>query len=199
MTAEGDPEDWAYEMKWDGFRVLAQVTDGARAGAHGPPREPQRQRHDPHVPRAPGPRGPRARRRAARGPGRRDRGARRAGRPSFRRLQQRANLTKAGDVAAARAKVGVELMLFDVLSARGRSLVRRTYDERREVLEDLVDGSGIVHVPPAFDGDLAGAVATSRQLGLEGVVAKRRASTYAAGRRSRSWIRSSTPTRRRSW
>ncbi|KZM35249.1 ATP-dependent DNA ligase [Oerskovia enterophila] len=188
LTAEGDPDDWAYEMKWDGFRVIAQVTGAAddasvrlvsRSGKDMTLTYPELQDLAARVPAADLPvvlDGEIVALDAR-------------GRPSFRRLQQRANLTKAGDVAAARAKVGVELMLFDALSVRGRSLVRRTYDERREILEDLVDGSGIVHVPPAFDGDLAGAVATSRQLGLEGVVAKRRTSTYTAGRRSRSWIK----------
>ncbi|MBD7982259.1 ATP-dependent DNA ligase [Oerskovia merdavium] len=188
LTAEGDPDDWAYEMKWDGFRVIAQVTGTAddasvrlvsRSGKDMTLTYPELQDLAARVPAADLPvvlDGEIVALDAR-------------GRPSFRRLQQRANLTKAGDVAAARAKVGVELMLFDVLSVDGRSLVRRTYDERREILEDLVDGSGTVHVPPAFDGDLAGAVATSRQLGLEGVVAKRRTSTYTAGRRSRSWIK----------
>lgn len=192
LTAEGDPDDWAYEMKWDGFRVVAQVTgpadgsaDGAsvrlvsRSGKDMTLTYPELQDLAARVPHADLPVVVDGEIVAL--------DAR--GRPSFRRLQQRANLTKAGDVAAARAKVGVELMLFDVLSVGGRSLVRRTYDERREILEDLVDQSSTVHVPPAFDGDLAEAVATSRQLGLEGVVAKRRTSTYTAGRRSRSWIK----------
>ncbi|MET4223665.1 ATP-dependent DNA ligase [Oerskovia enterophila] len=189
LTAEGDPDDWAYEMKWDGFRVVAQVTGAgddtpsvrlvSRSGKDMTLTYPELQDLAVRVPVADLPVVVDGEIVAL--------DAR--GRPSFRRLQQRANLTKAGDVAAARTKVGVELMLFDVLSVAGRSLVRRTYDERREILEDLVDGSGTVHVPPAFDGDLAGAVATSRQLGLEGVVAKRRTSTYTAGRRSRSWIK----------
>jgi bifunctional non-homologous end joining protein LigD len=46
-----------------------------------------------------------------------------------------------------------------------------------------------VQVPPAFDGDLEHAIRSSRELDLEGVMAKRRDSTYAAGRRSRSWIK----------
>ncbi|MFF3063111.1 ATP-dependent DNA ligase [Oerskovia sp. NPDC057915] len=189
LTAEGDPDDWAYEMKWDGFRVVAQVAAAPRGTAT--VRLVSRSGKDMTVTY------PELADLAARVPAEElpvvvdgeivALDAR--GRPSFRRLQHRANLTRAGDVAAARATVGVELMLFDVLSVGGRSLVRRTYDERRAILEDLVDGSGIVHVPPAFDGDLAGAVATSRQLGLEGVVAKRRTSTYTAGRRSRSWIK----------
>lgn len=192
LTAEGDPDEWAYEMKWDGFRVIAQVTVPAdasdatptvrlvsRSGKDMTSTFPELQELGNRVPADALPVVVDGEIVAL--------DAR--GRPSFRRLQQRANLTKAGDVEAARAKVGVELMAFDVLSARGRSLVKRTYDERREILDELIEGDGIVHVPPAFAGDLAGAVATSKHLGLEGVVAKRRTSTYAAGRRSRTWIK----------
>ena len=44
-------------------------------------------------------------------------------------------------------------------------------------------------MPPAFDGDVEHAMDSSRQLRLEGVLAKRRGSTYSAGRRSRAWIK----------
>ncbi len=42
---------------------------------------------------------------------------------------------------------------------------------------------------PPFDGDLDGALATSRELGLEGVVAKRVDAPYESGRRSSAWIK----------
>ena len=112
----------------------------------------------------------------------------RDGRPDFRRLQHRANLRKERDVARARARVQVDLMLFDVLQADGDDVTRRPYTERRELLESLVTPHAPVHLPPAFDGDLDAAMRTSRTLRLEGVVAKRRTSTYA-GRRSREWLK----------
>ena len=112
----------------------------------------------------------------------------RDGRPDFRRLQQRANLRKERDVARARARVQVDLMLFDVLEADGDSVTDRPYTERRELLETLLTAHAPIHLPPAFDGDLDAAMHTSRTLRLEGVVAKRRTSTYAE-RRSREWLK----------
>jgi bifunctional non-homologous end joining protein LigD len=112
----------------------------------------------------------------------------RDGRPDFRRLQLRANLRKERDVARARVRVEVDLMLFDVLQADGEDVTGRPYTERRELLESLVTPHAPVHVPPAFDGDLDAALRTSRTLRLEGVVAKRHSSTYA-GRRSREWLK----------
>ncbi|MFF2830717.1 ATP-dependent DNA ligase [Cellulosimicrobium cellulans] len=180
-----DDDGWAFEMKWDGFRTLAHVSHGqvrlvSRSGKDMTVTYPELQALAEQVP-------------AEALPVVLDGeivalDAR--GRPSFRRLQQRANIAKPGDVAAARRKVTVDLMLFDLLETGGRSLAKRPYDERREVLEDVLgDARAPVHVPPAFDGDLDAAMETSRRLGLEGVVAKRRDGTYSSGRRSALWLK----------
>ncbi|MBA4607324.1 ATP-dependent DNA ligase [Aeromicrobium sp. Marseille-Q0843] len=109
--------------------------------------------------------------------------------PSFGRLQQRMGVTKAGDIERLRRTVPVQLMLFDVLERDGTSLRDLTYDERREALDDLGIGSSLVHVPPAHGGTLDEAVALSRSHKLEGVVAKRRSSTYDPGSRSTDWLK----------
>ncbi|MCO7272339.1 ATP-dependent DNA ligase [Cellulosimicrobium cellulans] len=180
-----DGDGWAFEMKWDGFRALAHVSHGqvrlvSRSGKDMTVTYPELQALADQVP-------------AEALPVVLDGeivalDAR--GRPSFRRLQQRANIAKPGDVAAARRKVAVDLMVFDILETAGRSLAKRPYDERRELLEDVLDDAHApVHVPPAFDGDLDAAMETSRRLGLEGVVAKRRDGTYSSGRRSTLWLK----------
>ncbi|WP_125776996.1 ATP-dependent DNA ligase [Antribacter gilvus] len=174
-------DDWAFEMKWDGFRALAVVEGGevrliSRSGQDLTVTFPELSALAGMV----------------------DGDAvldgeivalDKDGRPVFGRLQQRANLRRAGDVERARRRVAVDLMLFDVLEAGGRSFVGEPYDARRAELERLVDVRPPVHLPPAFDGDLDAALATSRELRLEGVVAKRRRSTYAPGRRSREWLK----------
>jgi bifunctional non-homologous end joining protein LigD len=178
------PEEWMFEMKWDGFRALVHVPDaetvrlvsrsgqdltvtfpelGALAGQVDPAHLPAVL--DGEIVALD-----------------------RDGRPDFRRLQLRANLRKERDVARARVRVEVDLMLFDVLQADGEDVTGRPYTERRELLESLVTPHAPVHVPPAFDGDLDAALRTSRTLRLEGVVAKRHSSTYA-GRRSREWLK----------
>jgi bifunctional non-homologous end joining protein LigD len=86
-------------------------------------------------------------------------------------------------------EVPVQYLLFDALERDGTSLVAEPYDERRRQLLDLVQVDGPIQVPPAFEGDLASAMRSSRELGLEGVLAKRRESTYRAGRRSDSWVK----------
>lgn len=117
----------------------------------------------------------------------------RTGRPDFSLLQRRMQLTAYADVDRERTKTPVRYLLFDVLSRNGDDLTKRTYDERRQLLEKLVVGGGVVEVPPVFDGDLEAAVSSSRELGLEGIMAKERDAAYRPGRRSGSWIKIKHP------
>jgi bifunctional non-homologous end joining protein LigD len=76
-------------------------------------------------------------------------------------------------------------MAFDVLSVEGRAVTSLPYTERRRILEEMrLDGQQW-RTPEAFDDGVAlwGAVCEHE---LEGVVAKRRSSRYAAG--ERGWI-----------
>ncbi|MEN5072602.1 ATP-dependent DNA ligase [Isoptericola cucumis] len=184
-----DPDDWAFEVKWDGFRAVVEVTaDGAddarvrltsRSGQDLTPTFPELQALTEMVARDDLPLVLDGEIVALDADGR----------PEFRRLQQRANLTRPRDVEKARRAVRVDLVLFDVLRVAGRSLERRTYTDRRAELERVVAPRRPVHVPAALDGDLDEALETSRLMRLEGVVAKRRGSTYTPGARSRDWLK----------
>lgn len=176
-----DPSVWAFEMKWDGVRALATVRDG---------RVTLRSRNDNDL--------------TAQYPELQELGERAGvdgvfdgevvalderGRPSFGLLQDRMGLTGTRDVEAARRRTPVRLLLFDVLEADGHDLTRLGYDARREALMTVVEPGGAIAVPPAVDGDLDHAVSASRDRGLEGVVAKKRSSRYAEGRRSEAWVK----------
>jgi bifunctional non-homologous end joining protein LigD len=77
---------------------------------------------------------------------------------------------------------------FDLLHLDGRDLMKRPLDERRAALRGVVDGSGLLLSEP-LPGSAGQITAAVRALGLEGVVAKKRRSTYTAGRRSDAWIK----------
>ncbi|GAA3211263.1 ATP-dependent DNA ligase [Microbacterium terregens] len=111
------------------------------------------------------------------------------GRPSFPLLQTRMNLQRAGDVAREAKRTPVQYYVFDVLGAHGLDLTARPLRERRRILEELAAAAAPpIVVPPVFD-DVAGALATSEQFDLEGVVVKDPASTYRRGIRSESWLK----------
>ena len=79
------------------------------------------------------------------------------------------------------------LMTFDLLELDERPVVSRPLEERRRMLEELLDSSvGAVRLSPAFD-DGAALLAAARAQGLEGVVAKRADAPYRPGRRTPEW------------
>ncbi|RAV10982.1 ATP-dependent DNA ligase [Mycolicibacterium sp. GF69] len=96
--------------------------------------------------------------------------------PNFSEMQNRARSTR------------VEFWAFDILHLDGRSLLRAKYSDRRKVLEALAEGGALI-VPDLLPGDGPEALEQARKKRWEGVVAKKRDSTYQPGRRSSSWIK----------
>ncbi|PRC44032.1 hypothetical protein C6A85_000000102295, partial [Mycobacterium sp. ITM-2017-0098] len=82
----------------------------------------------------------------------------------------------------------VEFWAFDILFLDGRSLLRAKYSDRRRLLEALAEHGGLI-VPAQLDGDGPEALEFARAKRWEGVIAKKRDSTYQPGRRSASWIK----------
>ncbi|WP_312180334.1 ATP-dependent DNA ligase [Arthrobacter sp.] len=180
-----DDAEWAFELKWDGVRAIAEVTpEGTRLLS--------RNGNDMTIAY------PELQELGSRLNGERAVldgeivALNKAGRPDFGLLQPRMHLTRAKDAEAAAAKTPVQFMAFDLLWLDGNSLADLSYAQRREILEQAVESAeadGHVQVPPALEVSMDEAVAASKDLGLEGVVAKRLGGSYSSGQRSRSWIK----------
>jgi len=99
-----------------------------------------------------------------------------SGVPRFTEMQNRARATR------------IEFWAFDLLYLDGRSLLRARYRDRRQLLETLAGAGGLI-VPELLPGDGAEALDYSRKHEWEGVIAKKRDSTYQPGRRSASWLK----------
>ena len=99
------------------------------------------------------------------------------GRPSFQALHH-----------VSLDGVSIVYYAFDLLHLNGRDLTRLPLDERRAALRTVIAGSGVLLSDP-LPGTPAQIATAVRRLGLEGVVAKRRRSSYATGRRSDAWIK----------
>ncbi len=99
-----------------------------------------------------------------------------SGVPSFHAMQNRGR------------SAHVEFWAFDLLYLDGRSLLRAKYDDRRKLLEALASGSNLI-VPELLPGDGQQALEYSSKHGWEGVIAKKHDSTYQPGRRSSSWVK----------
>jgi bifunctional non-homologous end joining protein LigD len=110
--------------------------------------------------------------------------------PRFGLLQARLNLTAAAVIARRVDEVPASYIVFDVLHLNGSPLLDATYDERRSLLEALdLEADGVTTSAAYRDVTGADVFSAASSRGLEGVVAKRRASHYQPGSRSRDWIK----------
>ena len=174
LATEGSVErlkstQWSFEGKWDGYRVLVDANHGrlnlrSRRGRDVTDEYPQFEAlaadlADHHVIL--------------------DGEAvalDESGVPSFSEMQNRARSTR------------VEYWAFDILHLDGRSLLRAKYSDRRRLLEALAESGGLI-VPDLLPGDGPDAMEHASKHRWEGVIAKKRDSTYQPGRRSSSWIK----------
>ena len=181
-VADGIPAggEWVHEVKWDGMRVLADVSGGSlrltsRGGNDVTKSFPELGdlaevyddlMLDGEVVALDG------------------------GRPSFRALAERMHVTdqrKAERLATTRP---VTFMIFDLVRLFGSDLTGQSWAARRELLERLDLQARHWQVPPVYDdGDELWAA--TRDNGLEGIVSKRRTSTYRVGSRSTDWRKKS--------
>ncbi|WP_028476124.1 ATP-dependent DNA ligase [Nocardia sp. CNY236] len=165
---EFDSDDWCFETKWDGFRVLAEVDSGAltvrsRAGHVVTERYPAM--------------------------------AALARELSGHRLVFDGEAVVFDDRGVANLGLlqadsrRAVFVAFDVLYADGISLLGKRYIDRRHVLEVLAAHAPSLVVPPCLAGSGAQALRYSREHHLEGVVAKRKDSVYLPGTRGHSWVK----------
>lgn len=168
-VSELNPDDWAFEGKWDGYRLLVEADRGrvrlrARSGRDVTGQYPQlrslaadlTEHHlvlDGEIVALDD-----------------------AGVPSFAAMQNSARSAR------------VQYWAFDLLFLDGRPLLRVAYRDRRRLLETLAQGTGLV-VKGLLAADGAEALERSRRLGWEGVVAKKWDSAYQPGRRSPAWVK----------
>jgi bifunctional non-homologous end joining protein LigD len=98
------------------------------------------------------------------------------GRPSFQALQHR----------GSHPGYQIVFYVFDVLHLNGFDLMNLPLSERRALLPQLLEGTGLRQCPE-LPGTVDDIIAAVRGMGLEGVVAKRRDSLYQPGERSPDW------------
>ena len=161
-----DDERWAYEIKYDGYRTLAFVDDG----------EVRLQSTNLHDVTATYPElvglagGVHARSAVLDGE--------LAvlddeGRPRFDLMQ--------------RHERPAVLFMFDVLRVEEHDTIALPYEDRRRVLEQLVEPGDHWAVPSYRVGGGAELLEATGEQGLEGIMAKRLGSTYVPGKRSPNW------------
>jgi bifunctional non-homologous end joining protein LigD len=177
-----DEEKWGFEVKWDGIRTVLFCDHGhlslqGRNFTDFTPRYPEIRELARRL------------------------GARRvildgevvafdeAGRPSFERLQARMHLASDSAVRRRMRDTPVTYVAFDLLYLDGRSTLSLSYEQRRYVLDALELEGPAWRAPAYHRGEGSALLAATRELGIEGVVAKRLDSPYDPGRRSSGWVK----------
>ena len=175
-------EQFGFEVKWDGIRTVLYADHGhaelrGRNGSDFTPRYPEVRELARRL------------------------GARRVildgevvalddqGRPSFERLQARMHLASDSAVRRRMRDIPATYMIFDLLYLDGHSTLSLTYEERRELLERLELEGPAWRAPAYHRGEGKALLAATRELGIEGVVAKKLDCPYTPGARASHWIK----------
>lgn len=181
-TAPPEDGDWAFEIKWDGVRAIARLSDGRLqlltrnrndVSSAYPELSGLAQALSSHSAILDG-----------------EIVALDAqGRPSFQTLQKRMHVHRQAEAARLAKSAPVTYMIFDLLWLDGRSLIDLQYSQRRQRLSTLVSAGEHWRVPRCHVGEGDRLLQLAREQGLEGVIAKRLRAAYAPGHRDGSWLK----------
>ena len=79
---------------------------------------------------------------------------------------------------------------FDLLRLNGKDLRETPLNQRKDKLGRLLKNSpGVIRLSSSMEGNATQLLDRARGLGLEGLIGKRKESTYESGRRSGAWIK----------
>ena len=109
------------------------------------------------------------------------------GRSSFSLIQQRTGIGRHGRQGPTTPEIDVLYYVFDLLYLDGYDLRRVPLEQRKELLASIIHAGGPLRYSDHFPGGIS-LFAAAKQQGLEGILAKRRASLYQE-RRSPDWLK----------
>ena len=176
-----DGPDWLFEIKWDGYRAIAFIQNGKV-------RLVSRKQNDltPRYPELAGlPQFIKAQSAILDGE---VVALDEEGRASFSLMQQRTGFRPGGRRATANADVPVIYYAFDLLYLDGFDWRRVPLEERKRKLATLLMTGNAVRYSDHYEEQGKALFEIAQQRGLEGIVAKKRASYYEE-RRSREWLK----------
>lgn len=97
------------------------------------------------------------------------------------------------EIEEAVKKIGIEFFVFDIMSKDGNSLMNKTYEERRKILEEtLVPGKILKLVDNRKTSDpeeINRLFKEKIKEGYEGIIVKKLDSTYFSGRTGWRWVK----------
>jgi bifunctional non-homologous end joining protein LigD len=111
-----------------------------------------------------------------------------AGLPSFQRLQKRARLLREADVRRAALELPATYYVFDLAACAGFDTRGLPLLERKRFLREAVPSTGVIRYSDHIEARGTDLYDVAQQMQLEGIIGKRAAAPYRAGR-SKDWIK----------
>ncbi len=177
-----DGQEWLYEIKWDGYRAIAFLENGAV-------RLVSRNQNDftvayPELSSV----ADFVKARTAILDGEIV-ALDEQGRPSFSLMQQRTGVGEGGRrIRRTRDDIPVMYFVFDLLYLDGYNLMQAELVQRKELLASILAPSDLIRCSDHYVGNGKALFEAAMQRDLEGIVAKRRDSPYAQ-KRSHDWLK----------
>ncbi len=176
-----DDQGWLFELKYDGFRLLAEQRPGRARLRYRSGREATRSFPELEAALSALP----------------YRGLvvdgevvvlDESGAPALNLLQQRAQLDQDREVDLARWRLPAVYMVFDLIAAEGRDLRSLPIERRKELLKSVLPKMGPLRYVDHLEAEGRGLFDAVRERGLEGIVGKRLGSPYREAR-SPDWLK----------
>jgi DNA ligase D-like protein (predicted ligase)/DNA ligase D-like protein (predicted polymerase)/DNA ligase D-like protein (predicted 3'-phosphoesterase) len=114
-----------------------------------------------------------------------------AGKPIFKEVIHRMQQKGENAIQRAKAKFPAVCYVFDLLYLDGRPVIHEPLTRRRSWLADVVKKDSSFRVSEMVD-EGSELFEAAKQLGLEGIMAKRKTSPYLPGKRSDHWLKVKT-------
>ncbi len=111
-----------------------------------------------------------------------------SGMPVFKDVINRMRQNTEGAIARAKSKHPAVCYVFDCLYLDGRPLLNEPLERRREWMADAVKKDSSYRVSQVVEDGQA-LFDAAHEAGLEGIMAKKRASVYTPGRRNDAWLK----------
>lgn len=109
------------------------------------------------------------------------------GRPSFSRLQDRMQLFNQTRINAMATLNPVQYVVFDILQINDSEIISKPLVERKKILHKIVRQSPFIVISQFVEGKGIQLFEAAKKQGLEGIVAKRKDSTYKEGVKTFDW------------
>ena len=110
------------------------------------------------------------------------------GRPEFHNVISRMHSTGKSKILAKSSSNPVYCYLFDILYCNGKEVMNLPIEERKEQLNRLVNTEGHFRISESV-ADGKGLYDASKNMNLEGIMAKRKESVYYPDQRSDQWLK----------